>query len=575
MVAQVETGMDRDARGARLFSLLAMASALGMYLLLQGIAWMRAGGVFEYPLDDVYIHLAMAEEIARGGYGVNAGEYASADSSLLYPLLLAPFAGTSLHRYLPIFWNVIGLLGTAFMWGRILWRAGYGEGALRPLGLILAFTGPLVLNVAGVAFTGMEHSLHAFLVLVALYGLQTFLESGRVPLWLVASLILGVMLRYEGLGVSFAIALVIALKGRWRAGLALFAASLLPLIAFGFFLHALGLEPVPNSVMSKLADLSEAHMPLADRMVRAVLRNMARVQGMSFLILVLAFAISLLWPRMWRAWNGRYWPFALALVIVGAGHLMFGKFGYMNRYEHYVLLFGYGAALCAIRPMLADLIAPDPARSMWHKAGKLIMPAFVVWTGASIGQYYIPVVLQDVTLAPSQIHRQQGQMARFQREYVKGPVAVNDLGWVSYRNDDYVLDLWGLASLEALKIRLREDVPEGWAGPLVKARGVKLVMIYDKWLGEAVGPEWIYLGTLGLGEKTHYLGGNEVDFYAPDAASAAPLQEALEAFVPTMPKGAHFRFADGRRMDGQGASPAASLPSAGAGETGGEGVRDD
>ena len=571
MVVQVETGMKRDVRGARLFSLLAMASALGMYLLLQGIAWMRAGGVFEYPLDDVYIHLAMAEEIARGGYGVNAGEYASADSSLLYPLLLAPFAGTSLHRYLPIFWNVIGLLGAAFMWGRILWRAGYGEGALRPLGLILAFTGPLVLNMAGVAFTGMEHSLHAFLVLVALYGLQTFLDSGRIPPWLVVGLMLGVMLRYEGLGVSFAIALVIALKGRWRAGLSLFAASLLPLIAFGFFLHALGLEPVPNSVMSKLADLSEVHMPLAARMARAVLRNMARVQGMSFLILVLAFALSLLWPRMWRAWNGRYWPFALALVIVGAGHLMFGKFGYMNRYEQYVLLFGYGAALCAIRPILAELIAGGPERSIWRKVGGLIMPAFVVWTGASIGQYYIPVVLQDVTLAPSQIHRQQGQMARFQREYVKGPVAVNDLGWVSYRNDDYVLDLWGLASLEALKIRLREDVPEGWAGPLVKERGVKLVMIYDKWLHDAIGPEWVYLGTLGFDEKTHYLGDETVDFYAPDAASAPALGAALEAFAPTMPEGAYFRFADGRRVEGAAKASAAAGEEAGAGKEGPDG----
>jgi len=177
---------------------------------------------------------------------------------------------------------------------------------LRPLGIFLALAGPLALNMAGVAFTGMEHSLHAFLVLVALYGLQIFLESGRIPLWLAASLTLGVMLRYEGLGVSFAIALVIALKGRWRAGLALFAASLLPLVGFGVFLMALGLEPVPNSVMSKLADLSEAHMSLAERVVRAVLRNLVRVQGMSFLILVLAFALSLLWPRMWRAWNGRY-----------------------------------------------------------------------------------------------------------------------------------------------------------------------------------------------------------------------------------------------------------------------------
>ncbi len=569
-------GADREARGAVLLSLLAMGAALSMYLLLQAIAWVRAGGLFEYPLDDVYIHLAMAEEIARGGYGVNTGEYASAASSLLYPLLLTPFAGTSLHRYLPVFWNMTGLLGAAFMWGRILWRAGYGRPTLRPIGLFLAVAGPLVLGMAGVAFAGMEHSLHAFAALVALYGLQAFLESGRIPPWLVAALVLGVMLRYEGLGVSFAVAAVIALKGRWRAALALFLASLLPLLGFALFLTTLGLEPVPNSVMAKLADFREMQMSAAERVVRTFLRNLLRVQGMSFMILVVAFALSLLWPRMWRAWGGRYWPFALALVIAGAGHLMFGRFGYMDRYEHYVLLFGYGCALCAIRPVLAELIAAGPGGGLWRKAGKLVMPVMVVWTGASMGHHYIPAVLEDATLSPSQIHRQQGQMARFQREYVKGPVAVNDLGWVSYRNDDYVLDLWGLASFDALKIRLRRDIPDGWAGPLVRERGVKLVMIYDRWLGRAVAPEWVYLGTLGLGEETEYLGGNEVDFYAPDAAEAPRLRAALEAFAPTMPEGAHFRFADGRRLDGKGAAAASSAfpPGTGKGVPGREAAHD-
>ncbi len=31
-------------------------------------------GPFTYALDDPYIHLALAEEIARGHYGVNPGE---------------------------------------------------------------------------------------------------------------------------------------------------------------------------------------------------------------------------------------------------------------------------------------------------------------------------------------------------------------------------------------------------------------------------------------------------------------------------------------------------------------------
>ncbi len=64
--------------GGRYVSLGAVA-ALGWFALYWAESFRRAG-VFEYPLDDVYIHLAMASGIARGTYGVNPGEAASAAS---------------------------------------------------------------------------------------------------------------------------------------------------------------------------------------------------------------------------------------------------------------------------------------------------------------------------------------------------------------------------------------------------------------------------------------------------------------------------------------------------------------
>ena len=49
-------------------------------------------GFFTYILDDAYIHLALAENIAKGTYGVNPGEFAATSSSILWPFLLTPFA---------------------------------------------------------------------------------------------------------------------------------------------------------------------------------------------------------------------------------------------------------------------------------------------------------------------------------------------------------------------------------------------------------------------------------------------------------------------------------------------------
>ena len=75
---------------ARPLILRAALSTLGLFLAMQAIALWRAGGQFAYPVDDVYIHLAVGEQIAAGGYGINAGEPAAAAASALYPFLLTP-----------------------------------------------------------------------------------------------------------------------------------------------------------------------------------------------------------------------------------------------------------------------------------------------------------------------------------------------------------------------------------------------------------------------------------------------------------------------------------------------------
>ena len=74
----------------RRFTLWAAAGAVLPTMILIVMTLIKTGGVWEYALDDVYIHLAMSDQLWNGGYGVNAGEYASASSSILYSYLLAP-----------------------------------------------------------------------------------------------------------------------------------------------------------------------------------------------------------------------------------------------------------------------------------------------------------------------------------------------------------------------------------------------------------------------------------------------------------------------------------------------------
>jgi hypothetical protein len=75
-------------------------------LLATGILVLNRGR-FVYALDDPCIHLAISENLLHLTYGVNAGETASASSSIIYPVLLAPFAPWRIHEYVPLAINLL------------------------------------------------------------------------------------------------------------------------------------------------------------------------------------------------------------------------------------------------------------------------------------------------------------------------------------------------------------------------------------------------------------------------------------------------------------------------------------
>ena len=156
--------------GALRYDRLSVWTALIAFGALQLAAMWKIGFAFEYPLDDPYIHLAMASEISKDGYGVNSGEIASAASSALFPLLLTPFADTDFQRFLPLIWNVIGLVLTAWIVGKtIIWSGLRGAAAV-----ILAISTPVFLGSVSTSYAGMEHSLHAAASVAIVYGLARF-----------------------------------------------------------------------------------------------------------------------------------------------------------------------------------------------------------------------------------------------------------------------------------------------------------------------------------------------------------------------------------------------------------------
>ncbi len=499
--------------------LLAVFAALGWLCLLIGLGMLRTNGVFEYPLDDVYIHMAMAEQIANGGYGINPGEAASADSSFLYPLLLFPFAGGPVARLIPLFINVGGLVAAAWLWGSIVEKANPDM----VIGLALSVLGPIALNMAGIAYLGMEHTLHLAATFALILGLwQTLQRDSGIAVLLIVGAVLGPAVRLEGLGFSGAAALVLIGSGRLRAGVIVGIAALIPVAAFVAQLYAVGLGPLPTSVTLKLAQAG------GTLQIDGGFLNSLRQPAGTFLM-ALVLVLSMFGVAGWRTATGKV---AVVAAIAGLMHLAFGRIGWAYRYENYII----SGSTAALIPLLVPYLRNLP-RGLIALAILIGVPGWLHWR----------TLWKDGPASSAAVYLQQTQMARFARDYWREPVAVNDIGRVAWQNPSEVVDLYGLASETTFRLRTADDRRVGWADTLLAARQVGLVMIYDWSLPDVVGPNWVRLGTLDLQVPQGFVGGNAVAFYATDKDRVAPILAALDRFIPTLPVGAVFSDEPGLR----------------------------
>src|SRR6476619_2261761 len=120
-------------RGLATTSIPASAVALGLWgVLVLGIAVGMLAlphGKLGYTLDDPYIHLALAERIALGHYGINLGEVTAPSSSILWPFLLLPGVGTAWHVWLPLGISLACSAVTAVLLGRLVDRLPWAPGA--------------------------------------------------------------------------------------------------------------------------------------------------------------------------------------------------------------------------------------------------------------------------------------------------------------------------------------------------------------------------------------------------------------------------------------------------------------
>ena len=529
------------SRIARLAFPLAL-TVIGAILLGLVLSILRLnGGAFIYSMDDAYIDLALSDQIRHGNYGIEAGLHAAPASSILYPFLLAPASGTPLHPFLPLIINSLALFATLL----IMWRLfahlrfaadAFGIAAQAMALLLLA----IYLNLIGVVFTGFEHSLHIATVAACVYGLALFLDEGKMPAWLPAVIVLAPLLRFEGLALSLAALVVLALRGRWRTAVATFALIVLLIGGFSAFLVSLGLAPLPSSVLTKSDVAVNGINGAGASLFQSISENVSGMDAIPVGALLLVIGVAALacclrelpaWPWCWSSQA----LMALLLVCLVGAHAVAGQFGWMDRYEDYALL---GTALIGIyltQKTIRNVLSNKKTRIIYFCATAVALSAFC-------SRYILST--WRVPLAANNIYEQQFQMHRFVNDFYRAPVAVNDLGLVSYHNPNFVLDLGGLASEKARILKASDASAEEYQA-FVAGSGVHLVIIYDEWFPDQIPARWIKVASMDLSRERVSSAQSEVQFYATDAATARKLQPELQSFRKSLPPGVKLTIYSG------------------------------
>ncbi|MDY6921354.1 MAG: hypothetical protein SV765_14205 [Pseudomonadota bacterium] len=499
----------------------------GAALLILALGWQVSvilqlnQGIFTYTLDDPYIHLALAENIAAGHYGINPQDHSSPASSILWPLLLSLLATLPGFTLAPLLLNSLFAVGSYAAIYRILHRGL----SLSPLGrTLLSLLLCVAFNTLGLVFNGMEHSLHQLLSLWILYGLL-LVDTGHrpAPLWILPLLLLNPLVRPEGLALSLLACAYLSWRQQRPAMLLPGLLAIALMLGFGLYLTHLGLDPLPASIQvkSKAVDIGRAVGGRLD----VIIANLRHPEGWVVLLGTLLTAAPV--------WRRRHplWRLSGLVALCGLAHLLFGRMGWFARYEAYLIAPLY---------LMVILVYPRGLARLWHTRPWLQRPAFVL-VAAILMLPYLSCLLASPPAAHN-IYQQHYQMHRLAQSFVAENIAVNDIGFVSLGNPHYVLDLYGLAYTQAFEARMREADPQ-WMQPLVEARNVRLALLHELWFPQVPG-QWVKLGELSFQGPKLTPVDRHVSLYATAPRHVPDLRRRLRRFAATLPEDVSLEFSD-------------------------------
>ncbi len=455
------------AAGAALDA-ICIGAALGLALAFFWAAERRIAGttgLSSFPLDDSWIHLHFARNLAEGqGFAYNPGVPVAGSTAPLWTLLLAlVFA---LLGSIPAWAKVLGIAGalaTALATRRLVWLWTESRGLAITGGVLAAIAGPLVWG----ALSGMEVSLAAFLVTAALVAHMVG-RDGRVALLLG----LAIVARPECLLLVPLFWLARPLTLRRTAIFAVATAAVLgPWVLFNL---ATAGTPLPATASAKIeGGLIGFLSGTRESFVTALLRRpwQFELEWVRWL-----FSVALLLPPLaliglWSLWRDRGRAAGLpaaVLVLHPIGMAVLAPYRgpsfQEGRYSIQLLPLAIAVALAGISALTRALpghtltLSPPgtgPDEGRWQRLSRAALAGALLIAAISS----LPAAAARYAWAVENIDAMQVHLGRWVAantpEHAR--LALNDIGAIAYLSRREVVDVMGLVTPAIIPYRQRGE----------------------------------------------------------------------------------------------------------------------
>ncbi len=442
-------------RGGALDSLCVAAALAVAVAFFWAAQWRITGavGLSSFPLDDSWIHLHFARNLAEGqGFAYNPGVPVAGSTAPLWTLLLAAmFATFGSNPALAKAVGVAAALGTALVTRHLVWQWTESRALALVGGVLAAISGPLVWG----ALSGMEVPLAALLVTAAVAAHIAGREAP--PAFLLG---LAALARPECLLLAPLLWLARPITLRRTA---IFAAAIGAVLApWVIFNLATAGTPLPATASAKIEGgvigfLAGSRESMATALVQRPrqfemewVRWLFSVNGLLPLL-----ALAGLWG-LWRTRGREAGLPAAVLVLHPLGMALLAPYrgpGFQEgRYSIHLLPLAIAVALAGVSVLSRALGRPA---GHWRNAfGPVLAGALVagaLWT--------LPAAASRYAWAVENIDAMQVRLGQWVavNTPAEARIALNDIGAIAYVSRREVVDVMGLVTPAIIPYRQRGE----------------------------------------------------------------------------------------------------------------------